>query len=74
MATLKNKIVKVHAAARVIVQRYGHRKKFAKHMVAFAIKQIENLTDEKLAEFLKKEPIGKMLRYTNKPNPSTLII
>ncbi len=71
MATLKNKIVEVHAAARVIVQRYGHRKKFAKHMVAFAIKQIENLTDERLAEFLGREPIGKMLGYANKPNPST---
>jgi hypothetical protein len=56
MATLKNKIVEVHAVARVIAQRYGHRKKFAKHMVAFAIKQIENLTDEKLAEFLGRDP------------------
>ncbi len=71
MATLKNKIVEVHAAARVIVQRYGHRKKFAKHMVAFAIKQIENLTDERLAEFLGREPIGKILGYKHKPNPST---
>jgi len=29
-ATIKNKIPEVYAAARVIVQRYGHTKKFAK--------------------------------------------
>ena len=46
-------MVEVCAAARVTVQRYGNRK-FAKHPVAFAIKQIENLTGEKLANFWKE--------------------
>jgi len=33
IATSKNKIVEVYVATRVIVQRYGHTKKFAKHIV-----------------------------------------
>ena len=39
IATSKNKILEVYAAARVIVQRYGHTKKFAKHIVALVIKE-----------------------------------
>ena len=35
---IKDKIVEVWAAARVIVQKYGHTKKFAKHIVALVIK------------------------------------
>ncbi len=68
---LKNKIVEVWAAARIIVQKYGHRKKFAKHLVAFAIKQTENLTDEKLAKFVGTDKIGKIIGYKKVPNPST---
>lgn len=70
LATLKNKIIEVYAAARVIVQKYRHTKKFAKHMVAFAIKQLKQFTDEELADFLGKDPIGKLLGYENRPNPS----
>jgi len=55
IATSKNKIVEVYAAARVIVQRYGYTKKFAKHIVALVIKEQENLTDEELAEFTVEE-------------------
>ena len=68
---IKNKILEVWAAARVIVQRYGHTRKFAKHIVALVIKQNENLRDVKLSEFLGKDPIGKMLGYKKKPHPST---
>ncbi len=60
---LKDKIVEVLAAARVIVQKFGHTKKFAKHPVAFVIKQLENFKDAKLVEFLRKNPIGKLLGY-----------
>ncbi len=70
MATIRNKLVEVHAAARVIVQRYGHTKKFAKHTVALVIKQIGGFTDEQLAEFLGTDQIGKQLGYERKPNPS----
>jgi IS5 family transposase len=68
---VKDKITEVWAAARVIVRRYGHTKKFAKHVVAFAIKQTEGFTDEKLAEFLGKDPVGRLLGYVKRPNPST---
>ena len=68
---LKNKIVEVWAAARVIVQKYGHTKKFARHAVALVIRQCENFKDIKLVEFLGKDPIGKMLGYKKKPHPST---
>ena len=68
---IKNKIVEVWAAARVVVQRYGHTKKFAKHLVAFVIRQHENFTDEKLAEFLGRDSIGKLLGYERKPHKST---
>lgn len=58
-----DKIPEVHAAARVIVQKYGHTKKFAKHVVGFIIKQYEKLKDAKLIEFLRKDPIGRILGY-----------
>jgi len=32
---------KVHGVARFIMHKYEYRKKFAKHVIAFAIKQIE---------------------------------
>lgn len=69
-ATLRNKIVQVHAAARVIVQRHGHTRKFAKHIVALVIKAEKKFTDDELAEFLGKDPIGKLLGYKKRPNPS----
>jgi hypothetical protein len=68
---VKDKIVEVWAVARIIVQRYGHTKKFAKHIVAFAIKQERNFRDLQLAEFLGTDPIGKMLGYKKKPHLST---
>ena len=49
----------------------GTRRSFAKHIVAFAIKQAEGFTDEKLAEFLGKDPVGRLLGYAKRPNPST---
>ncbi|MGC8479833.1 MAG: hypothetical protein ACP5M9_04185, partial [Candidatus Micrarchaeia archaeon] len=58
---LKNKIVEVWAAARIIVQKYGHTSKFAKHLVAFAIRQIENFNDVKLVHFLMNDKIGRIL-------------
>lgn len=67
---VRNKIVEVHAAARVVVQEFGHTKKFAKHVVAFVVKEIENLTDVELAEFLGEDPIGKILGYKKAPHPS----
>ena len=45
---IRDKIVVVWAAAWVIVHRYGHTKKFAKHVVALVIKQCENFKDLKL--------------------------
>ena len=67
----KDKIVEVWAVARVIVQKYGQTKKFAKHLVAFAIRQYEDFNDRKLCEFLAKDPIGKILGYKVKPHKST---
>lgn len=71
LSELRNKIIEVWAAAKVIVQKFGHTKKFAKHLVAFAIRQHENLTDVRLAEFLGRDTIGKVLGYKRKPHPST---
>jgi len=70
IATSKNKILEVYVAARIFVQRYGHTKKFAKHIVALVIKEQENLTDEELAEFMAVNP-RQVLSYKRKPNPST---
>ena len=66
---LRNKIPEVWAAARVIVQKYGHTKKFAKHIVALVVKQIEGLTDAELTEFVSTE-IGKAIGYRKKPGKS----
>lgn len=71
MATLRNKIVEVHSAAKVIVQHFGHTKKFAKHIVAFVIKPMKQFTDVDLAEFLGKDQIGKILGYRKGPHIST---
>lgn len=67
---LTNKIVEVKAIAQVVVQNFGHLKKFAKHVVAFAIKQIQGFTDEELAKFVGKEDIGKLIGYEKEPNPT----
>jgi len=55
IATSKNKIVEVLAYAREVSIRRGHTRKYAKHLVALAIRQIMNLTDRELAEFLSKK-------------------
>lgn len=68
---IKNKIIEVWAAARVIVQKYGHTRKFAKHIVALVIKQYEKFKDTELVEFLGKNPIGKILGYVKKPDETT---
>jgi len=41
--------------------RHGHTKRYAKHFVALAIKQIVHLTDRELAEFLSKSEIGRLI-------------
>jgi len=71
ISELENKIPLVKAIARVVVQQYGHTKKFAKHLIAFAIKQILGLTDRELAEFVCTSQIGKMLGYGKTLNSST---
>ncbi len=48
---IKYNIPEVWVASRVIVQKYGHMKKFTKHLVTFAIRQIENFTYLNLVEF-----------------------
>ncbi|MGC8479603.1 MAG: hypothetical protein ACP5M9_02965 [Candidatus Micrarchaeia archaeon] len=68
---LKNKIVDVWAAARVTVQKYGHTRKFAKHLVALAIKQIENFNGVKLVHFLINNKIGRILGYKKTLHEST---
>lgn len=68
--TLRNKIREVRAYARVLVQEYRHLKKFAKHLLASAIKQIKDFTDVELIEFLCTDPIGKEIGYDHKPDPS----
>ena len=68
---LKNKLIAVWAAARVIVQKYGHTRKFAKHLVALAIRQIENFNDIKLVHFLMNDKIGRILGYKRTLHEST---
>ena len=68
---LKHKIPEVCAAARVIVQHYGHTRKFAKHVIALVVKQIKRLTDVELVEFVGTSKIGKMLGYKKIPSYST---
>ena len=68
---LKNKIPEVCAATRVIVQHYGHTRKFAKHIIALVIKQLKKFTDVELSEFVGTNKIGKMLGYKKTPTDST---
>lgn len=70
ISKIKNKIPEVCAAARIIVQQHGHTKKFAKHIVALVIKQLKNLTDADLSEYVMKDGIGRMLGYRRQPHPS----
>jgi hypothetical protein len=68
---LRNKIREVMAYARVLVQKYGHLKKFAKHIAALAIKQLQGIpTDIKLIEFISTDPIGKEIGYNHVPEES----
>ena len=60
---IKNKIPEVWAYAKVIVQRYGHTRKYAKHIAALVIKQTQHFSDRELAEFLSINNIGSMLGY-----------
>jgi len=60
---LKIKIHEVLAVARIVVQRHGHTRKYAKHIVALIVKQMKNLTDRDLAEFLSNDATGKILGY-----------
>jgi len=55
------------------VQRYGHTKKFAKHIVTLVIKEQESLTDEELAEFMAVNPISRLLGYKGKLPPPNLL-
>ena len=66
---IKNKILEVWAAARVIVQRYGHTKKFAKHIVALVIKQMDGLMDVELVD-LAGTKIGRIIGYEKRPDYS----
>jgi hypothetical protein len=66
---LKNKIVEVKACARVLVQKFGHTVKSAKHIIALAIKQLHGLpTDAALIRFLSTDPIGGVIGYDSKPD------
>ena len=66
---LSNKIPEVCAAARVIVQHYGHTRKFAKHIVALVIKQVEGLTDVELVDLVGTK-IGRIIGYRKRPDYS----
>lgn len=69
MATRINKIREVLADARIIVKKYGHTVKYAKHIVALVTRQWERLnSDKELCEFLSKDPIGRILGYKTKFN------
>ncbi len=64
ITTLKDKIHEVLAAARIVVRRHGHTKKYAKHIVALIVKQLKNgISDRELAEFLSDNAIGRLLGY-----------
>ena len=60
---LEYKILEVLAYARIISKKYGHTKKFAKHIVALVIKQLLKLADMELTEFLSTNRIGRILGY-----------
>ncbi len=66
---LKDKIPEVCAATRVIVQHYGHTRKFAKHIVALVIKQVDGLTDVELVDLVGTK-IGRIIGYRRRPNYS----
>ena len=66
ISKIKNKIPEVCAATRVIVQHYGHTKKFAKHIVALVIKQMDGLTDVELVG----TKIGRIIGYKKRPDYS----
>ena len=69
MATIINKIREVLADARIIVKKYGHTIKYAKHLVALVVRQWKRLnSDKELCEFLSKDPIGRILGYETKFN------
>ena len=51
------------------MQKYSHTKKFAKHIVALVVKQIEGLTDAELADIFGTG-IEKTIGYRKKPNKS----
>jgi len=68
---LKNKILEFNATARVLVQEFGHRIKFAKYVVSEAIKKKEHYTDEKLANFVGTSEIGRLIGFKRIPNPSS---
>jgi Transposase DDE domain len=64
---LKNKIPEVFTYACMTARKYGHvvnkGAKFGKHIVALALKQLLNLTDRELADYVQTEEIGRMLGY-----------
>ncbi len=67
MSTTTNKIPAVLADARIIVKRYGHTVKYAKHIVALVIRQWKRLNSNKeLRDFLSRDPIGRTLGYKTK--------
>lgn len=68
---IRNKLVDVWAAARLHAQHYRHTGKFAKHLVAFAIRQIKNFNDVRLVRFLTNDKIGKILGYKKTLHEST---
>ena len=69
ISKIKNKIPEVCAATRVIVQHYGHTKKFAKHIVALVIKQVDGLTDVELVDLVGTK-IGRTIGYRKRPDYS----
>jgi len=68
IAASKNKIVEVLAYAREVSIRHRHAKRYAKHLVVLAIKQMMHLTDRELAEFLSESEIGRILNYKRQFN------
>ncbi|MEM3845551.1 MAG: hypothetical protein QXU98_07620 [Candidatus Parvarchaeota archaeon] len=64
IATSKNKIVEVLAAARIVAKSHGHTGKYAKHYVALSIKQSKvGISDRELADFLMTDEICRILGY-----------
>ncbi|EQD63402.1 transposase IS4 family protein, partial [mine drainage metagenome] len=63
ISEIRYKIPEVFAYARIISKRYGHTRKYAKHIVALVIKQLLKLTDRELTEFMSTNEIGRLLDY-----------